>query len=203
MTASFLFAHVFTVELSLILLQFKINLNLSNDKSTPSSRWRIFKYCAIQYMYTYTSPHLFFCLSMIVLRKFFSLFLLVLLLFLLFFVLTYPLLIFSFSWLYHLFYPILYRAFFFLFNPFLYLLFFSFFISFFAYFFHILVIKLCLLFEIFFFRASSKSTQSSFPSTSSFLGPPPHVSFTSLSPSFASRARICKRIRSPIFHQLI
>jgi hypothetical protein len=36
MTASFPFAHVFTIELSLILLQFKINLNLSNDKSTPS-----------------------------------------------------------------------------------------------------------------------------------------------------------------------
>jgi hypothetical protein len=53
------------------------------------------------------------------------------------------------------------------------------------------------------FRTSSKSTQSSFPSTSSFLGPPPNVSFTSLTSSFASRARICKRIRSPIFHQLI
>ncbi len=66
MTASFPFAHVFTIELSLILLQFKINLNLSNDKSTPSSRWKIFKYCAIQYTWDwFGSLLLFFCLSMI------------------------------------------------------------------------------------------------------------------------------------------
>ncbi len=66
MTASFPFAHVFTVELSLILLQFKINLNLSNDESIPSSRWKIFKYCAIQYTWDwFGSLLLFFCLSMI------------------------------------------------------------------------------------------------------------------------------------------